>query len=200
MASANLGLYASNDHVVVRCAQLSDAQPLTDYFVTNASHLKPWEPTREAAFFELKGWQQRLLKLEELHRLALGYYCVITDPADQIVLGTISFSQLTRFPLHACHVGYSLAQQAQGQYIMTQALDLACQWLFKQQHIHRIMAAYMPANTRSEAVLKRVGFVQEGIAKDYLLIDGQWQDHILTSLINSEWQADLSRSVKPIVS
>ncbi|MFV8766233.1 30S ribosomal protein S5 alanine N-acetyltransferase, partial [Yersinia enterocolitica] len=27
----------------------------------------------------------------------------------------------------------------------------------------------------------------EGYAKDYLLIDGQWRDHVLTALTNKEW-------------
>lgn len=30
--------------------------------------------------------------------------------------------------------------------------------------------------------------VVEGYARDYLMINGQWQDHILTSLINRNWQ------------
>ncbi|HHK5636144.1 TPA: 30S ribosomal protein S5 alanine N-acetyltransferase, partial [Serratia marcescens] len=27
----------------------------------------------------------------------------------------------------------------------------------------------------------------EGYAKDYLLIDGKWQDHVLTAYTNKEW-------------
>ena len=71
---------------------------------------------------------------------------------------------------------------------MTRSLTLATQYMFKQQNMHRIMASYMPHNQASEAVLKRLGFVEEGFAKDYLLINGQWQDHKLTSLVNPNWQ------------
>jgi ribosomal-protein-alanine N-acetyltransferase len=45
----------------------------------------------------------------------------------------------------------------------------------------------MPHNTRSAAVLKRLGFAVDGYARDYLMIDGRWQDHILTSLLNPDW-------------
>lgn len=166
---------------------------IVQYFTDNRDYLKPWEPKREAGFFQVTGWQQKLLKLDELHKLALGYYLLIIDAKSQAMLGTISFSNLTRFPFYACHVGYSLAENAQGRYIMTRALTLACQYLFEQQNMHRIMAAYMPHNTRSAAVLERLGFVRECLAKDYLLIDGQWQDHILTSLINPNWQANLPK-------
>ena len=36
-----------------------------------------------------------------------------------------------------------------------------------------------PGMTR---VLEKLGFVREGLARDYLFIDGAWRDHVLTSL------------------
>jgi ribosomal-protein-alanine N-acetyltransferase len=50
------------------------------------------------------------------------------------------------------------------------------------------MANYMPRNQRSANVLKRLGFVVEGYARNYLLINNHWEDHILTSLTNPNWQ------------
>ena len=47
----------------------------------------------------------------------------------------------------------------------------------------------MPSNERSARLLHRLGFVIEGHAKKYLLINGQWEDHILTSLTNENWRA-----------
>ncbi|MCG3725730.1 ribosomal protein S5-alanine N-acetyltransferase [Vibrio cincinnatiensis] len=193
MDTSLYSVYQTDGEIIVRTARREDALMIVQYFTDNRDYLKPWEPKREVGFFQVTGWQQKLLKLDELHKLALGYYLLIIDAKSQAMLGTISFSNLTRFPFYACHVGYSLAENAQGRYIMTRALTLACQYLFEQQNMHRIMAAYMPHNTRSAAVLERLGFVREGLAKDYLLIDGQWQDHILTSLINSNWQANLPK-------
>ncbi|MGL5537110.1 MAG: 30S ribosomal protein S5 alanine N-acetyltransferase, partial [Aeromonas veronii] len=34
------------------------------------------------------------------------------------------------------------------------------------------------------ALLERLGFEREGFARAYLMINGRWEDHILTSLIN----------------
>ena len=66
------------------------------------------------------------------------------------------------------------------QEILTAAID----YLFREQGLHRIMACYMPANLRSGALLERLGFEREGYAREYLMINGRWEDHILTSLIN----------------
>jgi ribosomal-protein-alanine N-acetyltransferase len=104
------------------------------------------------------------------------------------MLGTISFSNLTRFPVHSCSVGYSLDEDMQGKGIMNQALNLACGWMFKVQNMHRISASYMPMNLKSAAVLKSKGFEKVGFAKDYLLINGKWEDHHLTALLNTEWR------------
>ena len=173
--------------ILLRTAEPTDAYVISQYFVVNRAHLKPWEPERDAEFFTLSGWTSRLIKLNELHRLGLGYYLVIIDRETEQMLGTISFSTLTRFPVHACHVGYSLANGAQGRGVMSRALKMAVDYMFNVQNMHRIMASYMPHNLRSEAVLERLGFEREGLSKQSLLINGQWRDHILTAMINHNW-------------
>jgi len=71
---------------------------------------------------------------------------------------------------------------------MYEALKEACGFMFKEQNLHRIMANYIPSNKRSEKLLNRLDFQNEGYAKEYLFINGVWEDHILTSLTNSSWK------------
>ena len=78
----------------------------------------------------------------------------------------------------------------QGKGIMFEILSAAIPYIFFRLNIHRIMANYMPVNKRSGALLERLGFEREGIAKAYVQIAGKWEDHVLTSLINSRWRAD----------
>lgn len=181
-------VFKTDGEIILRTAEFDDAARISNYFTVNRDYLKPWEPKREEAFFSELGWQQRLIKLSELHKMSLGFYLLIIDADSDEMLGTISFSNISRFPFYACNVGYSLAEQAQGKQVMTRALKMACDYMFNEQNLHRVMASYMPYNKRSEAVLQRLGFVHEGQAKDYLLIDGQWQDHNLTSLVNPNWK------------
>lgn len=51
---------------------------------------------------------------------------------------------------------------------------------------NRIMANYILSNRRSEELLIRLGCTKEGLAKKHLLINGQWEDHVLTSLLKTE--------------
>jgi len=48
------------------------------------------------------------------------------------------------------------------------------------------MANYILSNRRSEELLIRLGCTKEGLAKKHLLINGQWEDHVLTSLLKTE--------------
>ncbi len=186
--STPVQVFEQDDDIILRTAEPTDGKLISDYFIANRDFLREWEPKREDAFFSEAGWTQRLIKLNELHRMGLGYYLIILDSNSGEMLGTISFSNISRFPFHACNVGYSLSETAQGRGVMTRALRMALEYMFNIQNLHRIMAGYMPRNKRSESVLKRLEFTQEGLAKDYLLINGKWEDHVLTSLTNANWK------------
>lgn len=186
--STPVQVFEQDDDIILRTAEPTDGKLISDYFIANRDFLREWEPKREDAFFSEAGWTQRLIKLNELHRMGLGYYLIILDSNSGEMLGTISFSNISRFPFYACNVGYSLSQTAQSRGVMTRALRMAVEYMFNIQNLHRIMAGYMPRNKRSESVLKRLEFTQEGLAKDYLLINGKWEDHVLTSLTNANWK------------
>ena len=43
-------------------------------------------------------------------------------------------------------------------------------------------------NVPSRALLLRTGFQQEGYARNYLLIDGKRQDHLLFAILREDWR------------
>jgi ribosomal-protein-alanine N-acetyltransferase len=69
---------------------------------------------------------------------------------------------------------------------MLEAVRGAVAYAFGSLGLHRVTANYMPRNRRSGSVLRRAGFVVEGYARDYLLINGRWEDHMLTAIVNRE--------------
>jgi ribosomal-protein-alanine N-acetyltransferase len=55
--------------------------------------------------------------------------------------------------------------------------------------LHRVEAACLPHNTASRKLLAKSGFREEGYAREYIAIDGAFQDHVLFGLIQEEWAA-----------
>jgi ribosomal-protein-alanine N-acetyltransferase len=108
------------------------------------------------------------------------------DPTE--VIGQVSYSSIVRGPADMCMVGYALAAKAQGHGYMQEALTASLAYVFEHLNLHRVMANFMPHNIRSNAVLRRLGFTVEGYARDYLFVDGEWRDHVLTSLTNPNWK------------
>ena len=85
----------------------------------------------------------------------------------------------------ACFMGYSIAKLFEGQGYMKKLCVHAIDHAFNELQLHRVMANYMPSNQRSEKLLASLGFEKEGFAKNYLFINGKWEDHVMTSLVNS---------------
>lgn len=62
---------------------------------------------------------------------------------------------------------------------MTSAVLLILDFAFQYLRLHRIEAACLPHNEPSIGLLRKCGFEQEGRARGYLKIAGEWCDHLL---------------------
>lgn len=181
------------ERLVTRLASHRDVPAIVRYYRQNQAFLTPFEPARPDYFYTDRFWQEQVERnlIEFNYRQSLRLF--VFDAFDnQEILGVINFTQFVEGISYFCYLGYSLAETAQGQGYMTEALGVATRYVFDQMNMHRIMANYMPHNQRSGNLLRRLGFVVEGYARDYLLIDGKWRDHILTSLINPQWRGEIS--------
>lgn len=177
----------TTDRLLVRLIGDQDADKLANYYRENREFLKPWEPLRDESYCHLHGWRARLSMINALHKQGSAFYFALFDNHEQQLVGVANFTAVVRGAFYACYLGYSLAEKWQGKGLMFEGLSSAIHYLQQKQHIHRIMANYMPHNQRSENLLLRLGFEKEGYAKNYLMINGVWRDHVLTALTYGHW-------------
>lgn len=164
------------------------AGAVTEYNRTNHVHLQPWNPLATPDTFREEAVRASIVRNADERSAGRRYdYAIFLSDDPAVMIGQIALSNVVRGVLQACYAGYGLAANAQGNGYMTEALRAAIQFGFERLRLHRIMATYMPRNERSAAVLKRLGFVIEGTAKDYLFIAGRWEDSVLTSLTNPDF-------------
>jgi ribosomal-protein-alanine N-acetyltransferase len=151
-----------------------------------AGHLDRWSPPPAPEFFTEAFWAERLaIAVQEFQAdRAVRFVLQPRGPESGPILGTCNYTNIVRGAFHACHLGYQVARAQQGRGLMSEALRAANAFMFDAMRMHRIMANYRPENDRSRRLLERLGFVREGLARDYLFIDGAWRDHVLTSLTN----------------
>ena len=171
--------------LVVRHGQSADIPAILAYYTQNKDYLAPFEPLKPSVFYTNRYWEKELtqrLNNTQLEK-SLKLFVFLNSP-DPLLIGTVNFSNFVRGVFQSCTVGYSLAERYQGQGYMTEALQLGISYVFSTMRFHRISANYLPHNQRSADLLKRLGFSVEGYARNYLYNNGQWQDHVLTSLLN----------------
>lgn len=174
----------------VRVAQASDLDAVVRYVTENRAFLQPWEPIRSASYYTAAYWRAQIARDSDDFFQDRGVRLFLFDQTspEEPVMGVATFGNLVRGAAQYCTLGYAVAENAQGQGLMREALeDAAIPFVFEKMGIHRIHANYLPRNERSGGLLRRLGFTVEGYARDYLFINGRWEDHILTSRTNPDW-------------
>lgn len=147
----------------------------------NDDFFKPYEPTRPAGFYTLEHHVRNLtLEMEATERLeTLRLWLFLKEDIDLAVpIGNFAFSNIVRGCFMSCFLGYKVGKDYLRKGYMTEALSEGLRILFEDYKLHRVEANIMPSNLPSLSLAKKLGFEEEGLAKDYLKIAGKWEDHI----------------------
>lgn len=157
------------------------------FFSRNAAHLAPWDPPSPPDFATEAFQRQRLHQhaSDQAAGTVMRWWLQPLGEPDRLV-GQVSLTQISRGPFQNAMLGYALDGTLQGSGLMQEALRAVVACAFSPAvNLHRIQASVRPENARSVAVLQRLGFDQEGLAREYLYIDGAWRDHLLFALRNA---------------
>lgn len=177
-----------SERCLLRLPVAADAQAIAEFFYRNREHLAPWDPAPPKGFWTEAFWKPRIAQaLLEYQRAQSIRLHVFLQESGQLI-GMVNFSNLRRGVSQCAGVGYRIDEKHQGQGLMTEALQCGIEHLFGELNFHRLEANYIPSNGPSARVLEKLGFIEEGRAKSYLWIAGDWQDHVLTSLTNPGWR------------
>lgn len=178
----------TTERLALRMLTLDEAELILRYYRENKKHLASWEPIRSEKFYTVEFWQKSIenTRQEFLNDRSMRLVFSLKTLPDRTIIGVTNFNTIVRGVFQACYLGYSIDYRYQGQSLMYEALKKAIDFAFEHLRLHRIMANYIPRNERSGKLLRKLRFVREGYACDYLKIAGKWEDHILTSLIRPE--------------
>ncbi|GGK49246.1 putative ribosomal-protein-alanine acetyltransferase RimJ [Nocardia camponoti] len=154
------------------------------------AHLEPWEPTGRGAWEarnHASNWPSLWTSLKAEARR--GAMIPLVIEVDGQFSGQLTIGNITRGALRSAWIGYWVAKDLGGQGVATAALALGLDHCFGPVGLHRVEATVRPENHASQAVLRNVGFREEGVLRRYLDVDGAWRDHLLVGLTIEEVQS-----------
>ena len=141
--------------------------------------LTPWEPTWPADDLSRSAFRRRIRRYAEDLRTDQGYAFLIFRSSDNALVGGLTLANIRRGVAQAGSLGYWMGQPFARHGYMTAAVRAVIPFAFGTLRLHRLEAACIPTNAASIRLLENTGFVREGYAREYLCINGIWQDHLL---------------------
>ncbi len=165
--------------ISMRYPQLADYQAWSELRGESRSFLSPWEPIWPADDLTRAAFRRRIKRYERDVREDQAYPFLIFRSEDGALIGGATLSNIRRGVAQACSLGYWVGERFTRQGYMTEAVSSMLPFVFETLKMHRVEAACLPNNEASKKLLRKSGFVEEGLARRYLRINGEWRDHIL---------------------
>jgi len=185
---AHLGpVQVTAGRVSLRPVRLRDAAAWSRIRLHDRDHLEPWEPTGRGTWDTRNhpsNWPSLWSSLKTEARR--GAMIPLVIEVDGAFSGQLTVGNIVRGALRSAWIGYWVAKDLSGQGVATAALALGLDHCFGTVGLHRVEATVRPENLASQAVLRKVGFREEGLLRRYLDVDGAWRDHLLVGLTTEE--------------
>ena len=148
--------------------------------------LTRWEPTWPYDALTRGAFRRRVAAYTQEMRQGGSYSFLIFARANDRLIGGVTLSNIRRGVAQSASLGYWIGADHARQGYMSEALTAVLDFSFGHLGVHRVEAACLPNNTASRALLNKIGFSEEGYARQYLRINGSWQDHVLFAILRDD--------------
>jgi ribosomal-protein-serine acetyltransferase len=177
---------AAGHGVELRPMTVRHAAALYDLIDRNRIRLREWLPWLEwsygpadlAAFLEARE-----------HENAAGTGLTTAIYFEDVLCGAIGLHAIA-WRDRSTSIGYWLDGDHSGRGIMTRACRAIVTEGFRVFGLHRIEIRCATGNSRSSAIPRRLGFVEEGILRDAEWLHDHWVDLRVFSMLEQQWQPD----------
>ena len=116
-----------------------------------------------------------------------GFSFAIVVTGSREVVGQVRLMDWSRAEKRA-EIGVWLKREYWGKGCGTDAVRLACRFGFGSMRLHRILAKVVSGNDSSAAMLRKLGFRQEGTLRKEARVGRAWSDVWVYGLLRGELQ------------
>ncbi|HUJ47305.1 MAG TPA: GNAT family protein [Rhizomicrobium sp.] len=172
--------------VYLRYPRMADYPQWAKLRHESRTFLAPWEPQWTQDELTKGAFRRRLKRYAYETRHDTAYAFFVFRQEDDELIGGCTLSNVRRGVTQCCALGYWVGERFARQGYMHEAVRALLPFVFNTLGLHRLEAACVPSNEPSKMLLAKTGFRQEGLARRYLQINGDWQDHLLFALLAEE--------------
>jgi ribosomal-protein-alanine N-acetyltransferase len=161
--------------ILLRPLRIEDHHEYTSVRADNRDWLGPWDATSPVPASAPRTFAD-LVDLYQEDALAGRMVPLVVETEGRLV-GQINVSNIVLGSFRSCTVGYWVARSVAGRGIIPTALALVSDHVIGDLGLHRVEINIRPENVASLAVVRKLGFRDEGVRARMLHIDGDWRDH-----------------------
>ena len=148
-------------------------------------HIREWSNWLKDRDRKVEQTQEWIKKNQERYGAGDGYEIGIWYSGE--MAGQIGYNYFNHADRRT-EIGYWLGKEFQGKGLVTQACRQMLYHGFTTLGLNRIEINCATGNHKSQAIPERLGFTQEGILRKAELVNGQFHDLYLYSLLKQEWE------------
>ena len=172
--------------VYLRYPRIADYTQWAKVRSDSRDFLAPWEPVWASDELSKGAFRRRIKRYQKETRMDSAYAFFVFAKDGDSLMGGCTLSNVRRGVTQCCALGYWIGERFARQGYMFDAVRALVPFIFSTLGLHRIEAACLPENAPSKNLLLKVGFRQEGLARGYLQINGEWRDPALFALLADE--------------
>jgi [ribosomal protein S5]-alanine N-acetyltransferase len=189
---ADLTLYTQSllGTLRIRPPHIEDYEQWAKLRMDSRRFLQRWEPTWPNDDLTKAAFRRRISRYNKEISRDDAFPFFIFDAPNDTLLGGLNLSNIRRGAASMAVMGYWMGEIHAGKGIMSAAVQAIVPMAHKTLGIRRVEAACLPSNTASIRLLEKTKFVREGLAKEYLMINGVWSDHLLYARIQQVGTAE----------
>jgi ribosomal-protein-alanine N-acetyltransferase len=169
--------------VFLRAPQMADQASWSTLRGKSRQFLEPWEPLWAHDELTRSAFRHRVKRAWRDIEEDAAYPFFVFTKKGSLLCGGLTLSNVRRGVAQTATLGYWVGAPFARKGYMRDAVNTVLPFVFGQLGLHRLEAACLPHNEASVRLLKSNGFIQEGHARRYLKISGEWHDHLLFAML-----------------
>lgn len=185
-------MYITGTRVILRPLVEGDFENYKEVRERCGEWLTKWEPTVDGVQMDtsstLEHFLTRVTAFDRGSQFDTSYGMGVFLH-DGTFLGEVSIGSIIRGPFQSAMLGYWIDEKYAGQGLIPEALTLVVDYAISVLGFKRLEIAVVPRNEPSIRVAQKLGFVFEGVSKEYIEVAGKREDHNRYSMTSSLWRS-----------